>query len=200
MWYPSQYSSVNYELVVRRDGFLSKEIPYEKVYHAKTKLELLIGNCHWTHSTNFPTYPRNIPQNPNRQFMKEFNLSFGGLWMPGFCFSKPSVGTPLSERVHHLHIGLVSRWLYLFVLKRLGSSSASRDGSWDAYVAGTWRSAGGVNEGVTPMGGRFLGEIPTILMLKLPQERLVTVNAWWTSSPQEGWWFLFACFCGYDIF
>ena len=135
--------------MIRRDGFLSKEISYEKVYHAKTKIELVIGNRHWTHPKNFPTYPWNMLQNPNQQFMEEFNLSFGVLWMPGFCFSKTSVGTPLPERVHHLHIGLVSRWLYLFVLKRLGSSSASRDGSWDAYVAGTWRSAGGLNVTVT---------------------------------------------------
>lgn len=156
--------------MARRDGFLSKEIPYEKVYHAKTRLELVIQNCHWTHSKNLKTYPGTYPRIPTKQFVKEFNLSFGVLWMPGICSSKPSVGPPLPERVHHLHIGLVSRWLYLFVLKRLGSSSASKDGSWDAYVAGTWRSAGGVNEGVTPMGGRFWGEIPTILMLKLPQE------------------------------
>ena len=35
-------------------------------------------------STNFPTYPWNIPQTPNQQFMKEF-LSFGDLGKPGVC-------------------------------------------------------------------------------------------------------------------
>ncbi len=35
-------------------------------------------------SKNFPTYPWNIPQTPNQQFMKEF-LSFGGLGKPGVC-------------------------------------------------------------------------------------------------------------------
>ena len=35
-------------------------------------------------SKNFPTYPWNIPQTPNQQFMKEF-LSFGGLGIHGVC-------------------------------------------------------------------------------------------------------------------
>ena len=35
-------------------------------------------------SKNFPTYPWNIPQTQNQQFMKEF-LSFGGLGRPGVC-------------------------------------------------------------------------------------------------------------------
>ena len=38
---------------------------------------------------NFPTYPWNIPQTQNQQFMKEF-LSFGGLGRPGWMlFSLP---------------------------------------------------------------------------------------------------------------
>ena len=39
---------------------------------------------HIYESKNFPTYPWNIPQTPNQQFMKEF-LSFGALGMPGVC-------------------------------------------------------------------------------------------------------------------
>ena len=35
-------------------------------------------------SNNFPTYPWNIPQTQNQQFVKEF-LSFGGLGRPGVC-------------------------------------------------------------------------------------------------------------------
>jgi len=35
-------------------------------------------------SKNFPTYPWNIPQTQNQQFMKEF-LSFEGLGRPGVC-------------------------------------------------------------------------------------------------------------------
>ena len=43
-------------------------------------------------SKNFPTYPWNIPQTPNQQFMKEF-LSFGGLGKPGVC-SRGMLGFP----------------------------------------------------------------------------------------------------------
>ena len=35
-------------------------------------------------SKNFPTYPWNIPQTPNQEFMKGF-LSFGGLGIHGVC-------------------------------------------------------------------------------------------------------------------
>ena len=43
-------------------------------------------------SKNFPTYPWNIPQTPNQQFMKEF-LSFEGLGKPGVC-SRGMLGFP----------------------------------------------------------------------------------------------------------
>ena len=43
-------------------------------------------------SKNFPTYPWNIHQTPNQQFMKDFFL-FGGLGKPGVC-SRGMLGFP----------------------------------------------------------------------------------------------------------
>ena len=48
-------------------------------------------------SKNFPTYPWNIPQTQNQQFMKEF-LSFGGLGRPGVC-SRGMLGPFLSVQL-----------------------------------------------------------------------------------------------------
>ena len=44
----------------------------------------IFGGIIFIKSKNFPTYPWNIPQTQNQQFMKEF-LSFGGLGRPGVC-------------------------------------------------------------------------------------------------------------------
>ena len=52
----------------------------------------LLEQKHSNKSKNFPTYPWNIPQTPNQQFMKEF-LSFGGLGKPGVC-SRGMLGFP----------------------------------------------------------------------------------------------------------
>ncbi len=54
------------------------KVMFKKWLCKKIKLDQYI------YSKNFPTYPWNIPQTPNQQFMKEF-LSFGALGMPGVC-------------------------------------------------------------------------------------------------------------------
>ena len=66
------------------------------IYNSWTYLQVflvrhsLLEQKHSNKSKNFPTYPWNIPQTPNQQFMKEF-LSFGEAWgmLQGY------VGVPL---------------------------------------------------------------------------------------------------------
>ena len=51
----------------------------------------VLCQMHYSKVFSFPTYPRNIPQTLNQQFMKEF-LSFGGFGgiLCGYVFSKKS--------------------------------------------------------------------------------------------------------------
>ena len=65
-------------------------LEYDGSFEAGGGRRFVLKNIWWYDSKNFPTYPWNIPQTPNQQFMKEF-LSFGASGMPGVC-SKGMLG------------------------------------------------------------------------------------------------------------
>ena len=84
-WCQSPPGGVNQKLQVHFHIFHENSNPnknHVQPQNLDTNLALIF-------SKNFPTYPWNIPQTPNQQFMKEF-LSFGGLGKPAVCHKAPN--------------------------------------------------------------------------------------------------------------
>ena len=50
---------------------------YVDVIYGEDWFQCIVPGLKWIFSKNFPTYPWNVPQTLNQQFMKEF-FSFGG--------------------------------------------------------------------------------------------------------------------------
>ena len=70
-------------IMVVYHGRIRKKITW-KINPSEVVCCMMMGPVVHQHSKNLPTYPWNIPQTQNQQFMKEF-LSFGGLGRRGVC-------------------------------------------------------------------------------------------------------------------